>query len=156
MQVRSLLPGEGAALLELTRALAEHHGYAEHLQATSEMFEHEFFKADSIIGALVAEEGGKLLGCALWHRSFSSFRGREVIYLEDLSVLEAHRGRGIGRLLMQAMARLAIAREFPSIYWIMMGWNEEGRRFYESLGAEIENDNCYCRIHGDALTRLAQ
>lgn len=154
--VRPLQRGEGAALLELTHALAEHHGYAEHLVATPEMFEHEFFKPGSIIGALVAEENGKLVGCAVWHRSFSTFRGCEVIYLEDLSVLEEHRGKGIGRMLMQHMARLALAQGAPSIYWIMMGWNDKGRSFYASLGAEIANDNCYCRIHGDALERLAR
>jgi len=154
--IRPLRPGEGGSLLALTRALAEHHGYLEHLTATSEMYEHEFFKPGTLIGALVAEDGGQLVGCAVWHRSFSTFRGCEVIYLEDLSVLEPYRGKGIGRALMQALARLAIERGLPSIYWIMMGWNASGRQFYESLGAEIEADNCYCRIHGGALERLAQ
>lgn len=156
MVVRPLKRGEGGALLELTRALAEHHGFLDHLVANAEMFEHEFFKPDSIIGALVAEDGGKLVGCAVWHRSFSTFRGREVIYLEDLSVLEQHRGKGTGKALMQAMAKLAVDGGVPSIYWLMMGWNSDGRMFYEKLGAEIEDNNCYCRIHGAALERLAQ
>jgi GNAT superfamily N-acetyltransferase len=153
---RALRPGEGAALLALTRSLAQHHGYLDHLTATAENFEHEFFKPDSIIGALVAEDQGELVGCALWHRSFSSFRGCEVIYLEDLAVLEQYRGKGIGRELMRALAQLALARGAPSIYWLMMGWNTEGKKFYEKLGAEIEPDNCYCRIHGAALGRLAE
>jgi GNAT superfamily N-acetyltransferase len=154
--VRPLRPGEGGLLLALTRALAEHHGDLEHLTATADMFEHEFFKRDSLIGALVAEDGGQLVGCAVWHRSFSTFRGREVFYLEDLSVLEEYRGRGVGRALMQALARLALERGLPSIYWVMMGWNKAGRQFYESLGAEIEDNTCHCRIHGEALARLAQ
>lgn len=155
ISIRPLQRGEGAALLALTRALAEHHGYLEHLTATAEMFEHEFFKPGSAIGALVAIDDGQLVGCAVWHRSFSTFRGREVLYLEDLSVLESHRGMGVGKLLMQALARLAVSRGVPSIHWIMMEWNERGRKFYEGLGAEIETGNCFCRLHGEALDRLA-
>jgi GNAT superfamily N-acetyltransferase len=154
--IRALRRGEGAALVELSRALADHHGLLHEFNATGDMFEREFFRPDAIAGALVAEEAGKLIGCAVWHRSFSTFRGCEVMYLEDLAVLAPHRGRGIGRTLMQAVARLAAERGYPSVAWLTMGWNEEGRRFYEGLGAEIETDISFCRLHGDALERLAK
>lgn len=153
--VRELQPGECASLLAVVKSLADHHGYADHFLATAEMFEKEFFKPDSIIGALVAEDGGSIIGCAVWHRSFSTFRGREVIYLEDLAVLPSHRSRGVGKMLMQSMARLAQQRDAASIYWIMMGWNATAKKFYEGLGAEIEADNCFCRLHGAALEKLA-
>lgn len=153
--VRSLERRDCAQLLELVRALAIHHGYVDHLLATADMYESEFFKSGALIGAIVAEVDGKIAGCAIWHRSFSTFRGTEVMYLEDLSVLPEYRSRGIGLSLMKSLARLAKEQKLPSIFWIMMGWNTEARDFYHRLGAEIEANNCVCRLHGAALEALA-
>ena len=93
-------------------------------------------------------------GCAIWQRSYSTFRGRETIYLEDLSVLPQFRRRGIGQALLKAVAQLAWHAGLAAITWLMMAWNEDARRFYEAAGAEIEDGICFCRLHGAALERL--
>lgn len=153
--VRPIKPGEGGALFSMVRALADSHGFLSHLVATPEMYEAALFSKQPIVGALLAEVDGELAGCAVWHRSFSTFRGAEVMYLEDLSVLPQFRRRGLARALLKAVAALAIEKSYPSIYWLMMDWNSEASALYKSVGAEIEPGTSFCRIHGPALQALA-
>ena len=123
--VRPMQRGEGAALLEMVRALAESHNLLHTVLATPEMFEAAMFSEAPIVGTLMAEYDGKLAGCAVWHRSFSTNRGAEVMYLEDLSVLPEFRRRGVARALLKAVARLALSKNYASIYWLMMDWNKD-------------------------------
>jgi GNAT superfamily N-acetyltransferase len=156
LSVRAARPGDGAALYAMMLALAESHGHAADVTAVAEDFERALFGPLSISGALLAELDGAPAGSALWHRSFSSFRGREVMFLEDLSVLPEFRRRGVGQALLRALAGLAVERGYPSIFWNMMDWNAGARALYERAGTEIDDATCYCRLHGDALERLAR
>jgi GNAT superfamily N-acetyltransferase len=154
--VRAARPGDGLLLWRTTRMLAESHGHLESFGATANDYERDLFCANPLIGAFIATWNGEAAGTAVWHRSYSTFRGRETIYLEDLSVLPAFRKRGVGRALMVDVAKMAVARGAPAISWLMMDWNENARRLYASLGAEIESGNSYCRLRGDALKALAR
>ena len=153
--VRPIQRGEGAALLSMVRALADSHNLLHTVEATSEMYEAAMFAEAPVVGTLIAECDGVPAGCAVWHRSFSTNRGVEVMYLEDLSVLPEFRRRGVARALLKAVARLALAKNYPSIYWLLMDWNTDAKTLYASVGAEIEPGTTSCRIHGDALQALA-
>jgi GNAT superfamily N-acetyltransferase len=154
--VRAARPGDGEALHAMVAALAHSHGHGEGFKARPEDFELALFREHPVIGALIAETAGQPAGCAIWNRSYSTFRGEEVMYLQDLSVLPDFRRRGVARALLKAIARLAVEKSFAAVYWLMMDWNEAGRALYESVGAEIEGGNCFCSLNGPALHRLAQ
>lgn len=156
ISVREARAGDGAALHAMVEALAHSHGEIEHFKATSVDYEVALFRDNAIIGALIASADEVPAGCAIWHRSFSTFRGHETLYLEDLAVLPDFRRQGIARELLKAVARLANSRGMPSVSWMMMNWNEGARNLYASAGAEIVDGMCYCRLHGAALERLAQ
>ena len=153
--VRPMQRGEGPALLSMVRALAESHKLLHTVLATPEMYEAAMFAEQPIAGTLMAEYNGVLAGCAVWHRSFSTNRGAEVMHLEDLSVLPEFRRRGVARALLKAVAQLAVAKNYPSIYWLLMDWNTQAKTLYASVGAEIEPGTTFCRIHDDALRALA-
>lgn len=156
ISIREARPGDGAALHAMVEALAISHGHATHFTARPEDYETALFQPGAIIGALIAAGDEVPAGCAIWHRSFSTFRGRETIYLEDLSVLPQFRRNGVATALLKAVARLAVARGVPSVSWLLMAWNEGARALYTAAGAEIEDGTCYCRLHGEALERLAR
>ncbi|MGE0008766.1 MAG: N-acetyltransferase family protein [Parvibaculaceae bacterium] len=156
IEVRPIRPGEGGVLLDMIRALAQSHGVLDKQTATAADLEHALFAAEPIVGCLIALHDGKPAGCAFWHRSFATSRGREVMYLEDLSVLPGHRRKGIASALLRALAREALARGFPSIYWIMMGWNDGARALYAEVGAEYDEGLCYYRLGDDRLIMLAE
>jgi GNAT superfamily N-acetyltransferase len=156
IDVRPIRPGEGTELLNIIRALAESHGYLDKQTATAEDLERALFASEPIVGCLLAFHDENPAGCAFWHRSFATSRGREVMYLEDLSVLPEYRRKGIARALLKALAREARARGFPSIYWIMMGWNDGARALYAEVGAEFDEGLSYYRLGDDRLIKLAE
>ena len=157
IEIRQARAGDGAALHAMVRSLAESHGELADIPRLARRLRDGAVSVKTlIVGALLALADGVPAGCAIWHRSFSTFRGSETMYLEDLSVLEAFRRRGIARMLLKAVARLAIRRvAWPSISWHLMAWNDGARTLYEAAGAEIEEGVCICRLHGEALERLA-
>jgi len=138
----------------MVRELAHNHGHEQDFTARPEDYERFLADPQAINGALIALWQGEPAGCAIWHRSYSTFRGRETLYLEDLSVLPLFRRRGLGLELLKAVARLALSRNLAAVSWLMMSWNGEARRLYAAAGAEIEDGNCLCRLSGAALERL--
>ncbi len=154
--VRPARQGDGLALVETTRALAHFHGYHDGFKAVADDYEHALFCASPIIGALIAEENDVLAGSVIWHRSFSTNAGREIMYLEDISVLPAFQRKGVGKALMRATAQVALERGYDAIFWLVMPWNEVAKQMYHACGAELEADHTVCRIKGEALKALAQ
>ena len=95
-------------------------------------------------------------GFALWFYNFSTFRGRHGIYLEDLFVRPAFRGRGIGRALLAGLAARCVREHLARLEWSVLDWNEPALAFYRTLGARAMEDWVPHRVTGDALTALAR
>lgn len=157
IEVRAIRPGEGHLIIGPAQEIAKTRwGGADAVTATGVDFENALFCNAPIVGAEVAFVDGVFAGAAFWHRSFSTNHGREIMYLEDVAVLPDFRRIGVGEALMKAVAKLAVERGYPKVYWMMMAWNEDARKLYERVGAFVENGNCLCWIEGKALTDLAQ
>lgn len=156
IDVRQARPGDGHHLLHATLTLAQHHGWEHKLTATSENLEAAVFAPAPIIGAFLAFDGDVFAGSIIWHRSFSSNRGREVIYMEDLIVLPDHRRKGVADALMAALAKHAVSAGYPSIFWMMMNWNSGAQAFYAKIGAEVEDKSSLYVLQNDALMALTR
>lgn len=107
-------------------------------------------------GALVAELDGRIEGLAIYYEGINSFRARPFLFLEDLVVTEAARGRGVGEALMAAIARKAVARNAARVEWAVLDWNEGALRFYRRLGGRPQTEWLRYSLDGEALARLAQ
>jgi GNAT superfamily N-acetyltransferase len=138
------------------------HGLAEYERLVEEAVATEADIRDSLFGdnpdaeVLIAELDGDAAGFALFFHNYSTFLGRRGLYLEDLFVLPAHRGHGIGRALMARLARLATERNCGRFEWWVLDWNESAIRFYESLGARAMDDWTVYRLTGEPLARLGR
>jgi GNAT superfamily N-acetyltransferase len=104
---------------------------------------------------VLAELGGKPVGFALFFHNFSTFLARRGLYLEDLFVRPEARGRGVGRILLEHLAGLAVARGCGRFEWSVLDWNAPAIRFYEALGAQKMEEWRIFRVTGEALERLA-
>ena len=156
ISVRAARPGDGGFLLKTSTELARTHQWPEGIPAKASDYEAALFCEAPIIGALIGELDGLPAGSAVWHRSFSTNLGAEIMYLEDLVVLPEFRKRGLARALLKEVARVAIARGYPKIFWLAMEWNTTAIELYKSVGAEVEHANCYCAVSGQSLLDLAR
>jgi ribosomal protein S18 acetylase RimI-like enzyme len=156
IEVRAARPGDGPLLLATTKELGQSHGWGETMTATATALEAALFSSNPIIGAVVALVDGAPAGSALWHRSFATSRGEEVMYLEDVVVLPDYRRLGVAEALMKAVAKAAVNKGYKKIFWLVMRWNKGAQNLYAKLGAEIEEGNCYCSLHDQALLDLAK
>jgi ribosomal protein S18 acetylase RimI-like enzyme len=154
ISVRPARPGDGAALLRMTQELSKTH-FPMSDDVAAENYEVALFQPDPIIGAFIALVDGVPAGSAIWHRSFSTNKGREVMYLEDIAVLPEFRRKGIAKLLLREICKLALAKGYPKVFWLAMEWNEGALALYRSIGAGVEKANCYCWIEGQPLQDFA-
>lgn len=128
----------------------------EHLVVATEALLHEgLFGQHPACEALVGVEGDEVTCFALFFHNFSTFLTRKGLYLEDLYVKQAHRGKGHGRKMLVALAQLAVERNCGRFEWSVLDWNENAIDFYKGMGADILPDWRICRVTGDALTHLA-
>lgn len=148
--------GDLPQIVELITELAQYEHLTHLLEVTIERLEPHLFGPRPAAEAWVAEgdDGAGLLGFALFFQNFSTFLARPGLYLEDLYVRPAARGRGIGRALLERLAALAVERGCGRFEWSVLDWNEPAIRLYQGMGATVMPDWRICRVTGDALQRL--
>ena len=105
--------------------------------------------------ALVAELEGRIEGIALFYEGLGTFRAKPFLYLEDLVVSEAARGRGVGEALMAALAREAVSRGALRIEWAVLDWNGRAISFYDRLGAHRPHEWIKYALEGEQLAKVA-
>ncbi len=153
--VRPAVPADAALIHALVVELAVYERLAHEVRSTPESFAAALFGAAPRAFCDIVEWDGEAAGLALWFYNFSTFEGRHGLYLEDLYVRPAHRGRGLGRALLERLARRCRDEGLPRLQWNVLDWNEPALRFYRGLGAEMLDGWTGCRVTGDALARLA-
>lgn len=152
--LRAATAADVPAILRCIRGLAEYERLAHECVATEPQLLETLFGASPAAEVVLASRGEETAGFALWFRSYSTFLARPGIYLEDLFVFPAHRGRGLGRRLLAHLARTAIERGYGRVEWAVLDWNADAIRFYESLGAVPMGDWTTYRLTGDPLAAL--
>lgn len=154
-QFRYAEPTDVDLILEFIRELAEYEKMLDEVVATPQLLTQWIFvqhKAEVIF----ALEDGKEVGFALFFHNFSTFLGRAGIYLEDLFVKPAYRGKGYGKGLLKTLAQIAVDRGCGRLEWWCLDWNKPSIDFYRSLGAQSMDEWTTYRITGDTLRQLAE
>ncbi|MEO5987908.1 MAG: GNAT family N-acetyltransferase [Candidatus Eisenbacteria bacterium] len=143
-----------ARIWELLHGLAEYERMTELITGSREAFGNALFGSHPVAESLVAESSGVIVGYALFYPTFSSFRTRTMLWLEDLFVDPAARGSGAGKALLMGLARLALARGCYRVDWHVLEWNLPAIGFYEHMGASRQEADCM--QYGLAETELRQ
>jgi GNAT superfamily N-acetyltransferase len=129
----------------------------EHMVVATEALLHEaLFGNKPSCEAIMGVENGEPVTFALFFHNFSTFLTRKGLYLEDLYVKQSCRGKGYGRQMLVALARLAVERQCGRFEWSVLDWNVNAIDFYKGVGAELLPDWRICRVTGDALHALAR
>jgi GNAT superfamily N-acetyltransferase len=149
--LRSATRGDVPVVAELIRGLARFEKLEQEVVMTDELLAAGLFGERPYAEVVLAEDDGRPVGFALFFHNFSTFLGRPGIYLEDLFVLPEHRGRGVGRMLLAHLARLAVERGCGRLEWAVLDWNRDAIQFYERLGARPNSDWTVYRGAGEGL-----
>lgn len=154
--IRAANAADAATIVELVRALAAYEREPDAAVATETDVLRDGFGETPAFFTLIAENEGRAIGFALYFFSYSTWRGRRCLYLEDLFVRPEERGRGAGVALMRELARIAVAEGCARFVWQVLDWNQPSIEFYERLGAKVTREWLSVRLDGEALAALAR
>jgi GNAT superfamily N-acetyltransferase len=155
LRIRPATRDDVGLLLSLIRALAEYEKLSHEVSATEALLRDNLFDQRRCAEAVLAFEGERVVGMALYFHNFSTFLGKPGLYLEDLFVLPECRGRGYGKALMIHLAQIARARDCGRFEWWVLDWNAPAIEFYRSIGAIPMDQWTVQRVTGAALDALA-
>ena len=153
IRVRPATAADVPLILGLIRELAEYEKLSHAVVATEDTLRRHLFGEGGRAAAecVIGEIGGEAQGFALYFTSFSTFLARPGIYLEDLYVRHAARGRGLGKALFTHLAAVAVERGCGRLEWSVLDWNEPAIGFYRRMGAEPMSEWTVFRLSGEAM-----
>jgi GNAT superfamily N-acetyltransferase len=156
LTIRAARPEDSALIFSLVRELADYEKLSSELDASEAQIAGALFSQQPRLFCDIAEWSGQTAGFAVWFLNFSTFRGRHGIYLEDIFVRPALRGRGIGKALMARLAARCVEAGHARVEWAVLDWNAPSIEFYKSIGAQVLDEWKICRLSGDALVEFAR
>lgn len=142
-------------ILSFIQGLAEYEQLADQVVATEQKLRETLFSSQPAAEVVIAEYEGQPAGFALFFHNYSTFLAQPGLYLEDLFVLPAFRGKGLGKLLLSYLAKLALERHCGRFEWSVLDWNQPAIDFYQAQGAKVLSDWRITRVTGAELVALA-
>jgi GNAT superfamily N-acetyltransferase len=155
LNLRPATPADVPQILQFIRDLATYEREPDAVLATEADLLRDGFGPQQRFHCLMADYDGVPAGFALYFYSYSTWAGHAGIYLEDLYVDPALRGKGIGKSLLSAVAAIAVAEGCPRLEWSVLDWNQPSIDFYHQMGAVMKTEWKGMRVSGDALPALA-
>jgi GNAT superfamily N-acetyltransferase len=156
VRVRAAGPADLTTIHGFILDLAAYERLSHEAEATLADLERDLFGPAPRVFCDIAEIDGAPVGFALWFYSYSTFRGRHGIWLEDLFVRPERRGAGAGLALLKALARRCADQDLARLEWSVLDWNAPAIGFYDSLGALTMDEWTTRRLTGAALEALAR
>ncbi|ONI67518.1 GNAT family N-acetyltransferase [Kribbella sp. ALI-6-A] len=153
-RIRRARAADIPAIVDLVYALAEYEREPAACRLTAEQLETALFGPSPAVFCHVAELDGEVVGCALWFLNFSTWRGVHGIYLEDLFVRPEHRGSGLGKSLLTALAQECVQNGYERLEWSVLDWNTPAIDFYRALGATPQSEWTTFRLTDAGLKAL--
>jgi GNAT superfamily N-acetyltransferase len=154
LHIRAATMHDVALLGAMIRELAGFEHQLQRVAISEEDLLRDGFGESPQFRAIIAEWEGQAAGYALFFGYYSTWNGRGL-YVEDLFVREAFRGRGIGKVLLAEVARIAVAEYCHGLRWEVLGWNKKAIDLYTSLGVEFYEEWRSVSLTGEPLRRLA-
>jgi len=155
VSVRPIRPEDVPAVVALVRELAEYEKAAHEARMTEEQLTAALFGDSPKLFGHVAVDDDAVVGMALWFLNFSTWRGTHGVYLEDLYVQPGHRGTGLGRELLRALAEVCVRNGYERLEWSVLDWNTPSIAVFRAMGAVPMDEWTVFRLTDDALSRFA-
>jgi GNAT superfamily N-acetyltransferase len=155
IKLRLAQPQDIPTILAFIQGLAEYEKLADQVVATEETLRQTLFGDKRYAEVVIAEYQQHAAGFALFFHNYSTFLAKPGIYLEDLFVSPAYRGKGLGKALLSYLAKLAVERDCGRLEWSVLDWNQSAIDFYQAQGATMLHDWRINRVTAEQLIKLA-
>jgi GNAT superfamily N-acetyltransferase len=156
LTIRQAVAEDTALILHFIRELAIYEKAEHEVLATEETIKQSIFSENSHVNALICMQGEQALGMAIYFYNYSTWLAKSGLYLEDLYVSPEHRGKGAGKLLLKKMAQIALQNNCGRFEWSCLDWNQPSRDFYQSIGAQSQDEWVGYRMSGQTLIDFAK
>ena len=156
IEIRSATEDDAGLILKMIIELAIYEKLEDQVVASEKDIRESIFSEGSSTRALICTIDEVPVGYAVYFFNYSTWLGKNGLYLEDLYVSPEHRGYGAGKALLKHLAKVAVAKNCGRFEWNVLDWNEPAIKFYESLGAQAQSEWVGYRISGKALNDLAE
>ncbi|MDD2051116.1 GNAT family N-acetyltransferase [Pseudomonas putida] len=155
-EIREARPSDAPQILAFITELAEYERARHEVIASVVDIERSLFSEGATAHGLICLREGQPVGFAVFFFSYSTWLGRNGLYLEDLYVTPEQRGTGAGKKLLRHLARIACANDCGRLEWSVLDWNEPAINFYKSIGAQPQDEWVRYRMDGDVLRHFAE
>lgn len=154
-EIRFAVKADVPLILNYIRELADYEQLLHEVVATEAILEASLFEKKQA-EVIIAEFMGEPVGFALFFHNFSTFLGKANLYLEDLYVTPAMRGKGFGKIMLAYLGKIAVERGCGRLDWWCLDWNKTSIAFYKEMGAIPMDEWTVYRVEGEQLTALAK
>jgi len=152
--IRLATAADAATIHGFIVALAVYEREPDAVEVTPAVLAAQMASARPPFECLLAEVDGAAVGCALFFQTYSTWRGRIGLHLEDLFVLPEHRRRGVGTALLGRLAGVALERGCARLEWAVLDWNLPAIEFYRASGAAPLEEWTTWRVSDEGLLAL--
>jgi len=157
LQLKCATAGDLNDIRILIQGLADHVNESNAVSTIPEQLRLDGFETPSPLYyclLLNDMDNGKACGVAIIFFGYDIDSGR-FLYLEDLYIEEKYRGKGGGRAVMLALASIAQVLDCGSFVWQALDWNTPSLKFYNKIGAKVQQGLLTSRFAGEDLRRFA-
>ncbi len=156
IEIREAVIEDAALILDFIKELAHYEKAEGEVVATIKDIQNNVFHSDTTTKALICTLEGQPIGFAVYFLNFSTWLGKNGLYLEDLYISPKHRSNGAGKELLKYLAKIAVNNDCGRFEWSVLDWNEPAIKFYDSIGAKPQNEWIGYRLEGQSLLDFAE
>lgn len=153
--IRKAIFEDASLILAFIKELATYEKLPHGVIATVEDIETSLFASHTTTEAVICTLDNKPIGFAVYFLNYSTWLGKNGLYLEDLYISPDYRGVGAGKRLLKYLAEIAVENNYGRFEWVVLDWNEPAIKFYESIGAKAKHEWTGYRLEGQALVDFA-
>lgn len=155
LKLRKTTENDVKLILHFIKEIAKYEKMSDEVIATEESLRESIFK-NKRAEVLIVEWDEKPIGYALYFFNFSTFNGREGLYLEDIFIYPEYRGKGIGKQIFKLLAKIAIENKCMRMEWCCLNWNKPSINFYKSMGAIAMSEWTTYRLTGEEIEKVSR
>lgn len=156
LTIRPAIPSDVSTILYFINELAIYEKEPDAVEATEDKLIKTLFTQGATAHAILCFDGERAIGFAVYFFNYSTWLGKNGLYLEDLYVSPDARGQGAGKAIMKYLANQALEKDCGRFEWVVLDWNKPAIDFYESIGAKAQDEWIIYRLTGDALANFAK